>query len=181
MATFTRLLGTVLRSLASGLPTRRTAPGRTDDTARTASGSSRTAPAPTDANRTVEIDARTLGHQALSYAPHPDSRPDPGEVVWTWVPYEENDGRGKDRPVLVLARLSATTVLGVQLTSKSHEGDRGALELGPGPWDPSGRASWVRIDRLFRVHDAGMRREGAALDASSYALVASALQSRYRF
>ncbi|RFA12815.1 growth inhibitor PemK [Subtercola boreus] len=142
---------------------------------------SRPAPSSSDATRTVEIDSRTLGHQRLAYAPHPDARPDPGEVVWTWVPYEENDGRGKDRPVLVLARLSATTVLGIQLTSKAHPDDRGALELGPGPWDPSGRASWVRLDRLFRVTDAGMRREGAALDAPAYARVAKALQQRYRF
>ncbi|PPF86316.1 growth inhibitor PemK [Subtercola sp. Z020] len=139
-----------------------------------------TAP-PSDAVRTVEIDSRTLGRQRLSYAPHADDRPDPGEVVWSWVPYEENDGRGKDRPVLVLARLSNTTVLGIQLTSKAHPGDRGALELGPGAWDASGRASWARLDRLFRVTDAGMRREGAALDAKTYGIVAAALQNRYRW
>ncbi|GAB5080487.1 hypothetical protein ARTHROSP310_36360 [Arthrobacter sp. AD-310] len=28
----------------------------------------------------------------------PDGEPDPGEVVWTWVPYQEDHGRGKDRP-----------------------------------------------------------------------------------
>jgi hypothetical protein len=144
---------------------------------------STTAPTPgaNGIGRTAEVDPTRLRGVHLGYAPTPDGDPDPGEVVWTWVPYEENDGRGKDRPVLVLARLSATTVLGIQLTSKAHPDDRGALELGPGPWDPSGRASWVRLDRLFRVADAGMRREGAALDAKTYAVVAAALQDRYRF
>ncbi|WP_253258967.1 type II toxin-antitoxin system PemK/MazF family toxin [Subtercola boreus] len=201
MPSFTHFLGTVLRSIASGLapqkasprnPPRGTTPrgsnprGTTSrpTTSRTSTPrttTTRPAPPPSDATRTVEIDSRTLGHQKLAYAPHADARPDPGEVVWTWVPYEENDGRGKDRPMLVLARLSATTVLGIQLTSKAHPDDRGALELGPGPWDPAGRASWVRLDRLFRVTDAGMRREGAALDAPTYARVAKALQQRYRF
>ncbi|MDF2442828.1 MAG: hypothetical protein JWR01_1031 [Subtercola sp.] len=186
MPSFTHLLGTVLRSIASGLTSRkapsRTAPRSAGTRPATRVGDApRTSQGPSGASRTVEIDSRTLGHQKLAYAPHADARPDPGEVVWTWVPYEENDGRGKDRPVLVLARLSATTVLGIQLTSKAHPDDRGALELGPGPWDPSGRASWVRLDRLFRVTDSGMRREGAALDARNYARVAEALQRRYRF
>ncbi|HSO64208.1 MAG TPA: type II toxin-antitoxin system PemK/MazF family toxin, partial [Ornithinibacter sp.] len=30
------------------------------------------------------------------YAPRPDGEPDPGEVVWTWVPYEEDHAQGKD-------------------------------------------------------------------------------------
>ena len=29
----------------------------------------------------------------FSYTPDRDGEPDPGEVVWTWVPYEERDGR----------------------------------------------------------------------------------------
>lgn len=36
-----------------------------------------------------------------TYSPEMDGDADPGEVVWAWVPYEENDGRGKDRPVVV--------------------------------------------------------------------------------
>ena len=34
-----------------------------------------------------------------TYAPKPDGRPDPGEVVWAWVPYEDDSSQGKDRPV----------------------------------------------------------------------------------
>ncbi|HOA02746.1 MAG TPA: type II toxin-antitoxin system PemK/MazF family toxin, partial [Dermatophilaceae bacterium] len=36
----------------------------------------------------------------LRWAPRHDGRPDPGEVVWTWVPFEEDHTQGKDRPVL---------------------------------------------------------------------------------
>src|SRR5690606_28866634 len=37
----------------------------------------------------------------LVYAPELDGRADPGEIVWAWVPYEDDPRRGKDRPVLV--------------------------------------------------------------------------------
>ncbi len=40
----------------------------------------------------------------IAYAPKPDGRPDPGEVVWAWVPYEDDPNQGKDRPVLLVAR-----------------------------------------------------------------------------
>ena len=39
-----------------------------------------------------------------SYAPEPDGQPDPGEVVWGWVPFEDDPSQGKDRPVLLVGR-----------------------------------------------------------------------------
>ena len=114
----------------------------------------------------------------MSYSPSTDGDPDPGEIVWTWVPYEENDGRGKDRPVLVVAAEVGGTLLAVQLTSKSHQG-ADFVPVGAGAWDGEHRPSWVRIDRVLRVHDGGMRREAAALDRKHYDEVATALQVRY--
>ena len=37
----------------------------------------------------------------VHYAPDLDGDADPGEVVWAWVPYEEDPTQVKDRPVLV--------------------------------------------------------------------------------
>ncbi len=34
----------------------------------------------------------------ISYEPEADGLPDPGEVVWGWVPFEEDPSQGKDRP-----------------------------------------------------------------------------------
>ena len=56
---------------------------------------------------TTEVDLHRVGPMRMSYSPQTDGAPDPGEIVWTWVPFEENDGRGKDRPVLVVAVESA--------------------------------------------------------------------------
>jgi PemK-like, MazF-like toxin of type II toxin-antitoxin system len=104
------------------------------------------------------------------YAPHADGRPDPGEVVWAWVPYEDDPAQGKDRPVLVLA-VDSGVLLGLQLTSKDHDRDaaqeaaagRFWMDVGIGAWDPQRRPSAVRLNRLLRLDPALVRREGSAL------------------
>ncbi|MFE1645086.1 type II toxin-antitoxin system PemK/MazF family toxin [Microbacterium sp. P01] len=115
----------------------------------------------------------------ISYAPSRDGQPDAGEVIWTWVPYDENDGRGKDRPVLVIGRQSADRVYAVRLTSKPHEADRDFLSIGTGSWDSQGRPSWVDVEQVYSVHTGGMRREASALDLERFMRVADALHRRY--
>jgi hypothetical protein len=118
----------------------------------------------------------------MTYNPDTDGDPDPGEIVWTWVPFEENDGRGKDRPVLVVAAepdSQSGTVLAVQLTSKEHDGDAGFVPIGAGAWDGEHRPSWVNIDRIMRVFPGGMRREACALDGQNFRRVERALRRRY--
>lgn len=128
---------------------------------------------------TIEIEPPGATGLVITYAPERDGDPDAGEVVWTWVPYEERDGRGKDRPVLVIGRQSEHRVYAVRLTSKSHDGDRDFLLIGPGAWDSQGRPSWVDIEQIYSVHSDGMRREASELDLARFASVARALQQRY--
>lgn len=128
---------------------------------------------------TVEIDPRAVRGLRMGYAPNPDGRPDGGEIVWTWVPYAENDGRGKDRPVLIIGRHGADRAYAVKLTSRSHDGERDFLAIGPGAWDSQGRPSWVDIDQLYSVHPDGMRREAAALDRGRFDRVVASLRARY--
>jgi hypothetical protein len=115
---------------------------------------------------TAEVDPHRIGPVRMSYSPQTDGAPDPGEVVWTWVPFEENDGRGKDRPVLVVAAEPAGTYLAVQLTSKDHDGEGDFISVGAGGWDGGHRPSWVSLDRVIRVHEGGMRREGGHVDSA---------------
>jgi hypothetical protein len=111
----------------------------------------------------------------VEYAPRADGRPDPGEVVWAWVPFEENDGRGKDRPVLVVGR-SGTDLVGLMMTSKDHDRDpardpadgRVWVDVGTGAWDRQGRPSEVRVDRVLTVAPGDVRREGSALERSRF-------------
>lgn len=127
----------------------------------------------------MRIDPDRMKNLQVDYAPEKDGAPDAGEVIWTWVPYEENDGRGKDRPVLVIGRQSSSRVYAVRMTSRAHERDRDYLSIGSGGWDSQGRESWVDIEQLYSVHEDGMRREAAVLDRTRYDRVASALIARY--
>lgn len=128
---------------------------------------------------TLEVRPEEVGALRLAYAPGRDGAPDAGEIVWTWVPYAEGDGRGKDRPVLIIARHGASRAYAVKLTSRPRDGDREFLALGAGPWDAAGRSSWVDLDQLYSVHVDGVRREASALDRDRYARVAAALQRRH--
>ena len=104
------------------------------------------------------------------YAPEIDGQPDPGEVVWAWVPYEEDESQGKDRPVLLLAERHGQW-LGLMLTSQDHDRDaaeeashgRHWMDVGSGGWDRDGRPSEVRLDRLLVLPVDTIRREGSAL------------------
>lgn len=113
------------------------------------------------------------------YSPDPDGRPDPGEVVWTWVPFEEDHERGKDRPVLIVGR-DGRWLLALMLTSKDHDAQPARrhetwVDIGSGRWDEAHRASEVRVDRIIRIDPAKVRREGAVLDRQRFDEVVSSL------
>ena len=123
------------------------------------------------------------GQIRFDYAPRRDGRPDPGEIVWAWVPYDEGDGRGKDRPVLIVSR-DRGTFHGLMLTSKDHDRDvadearhgRFWMDIGTGSWDSRGRPSEVRLDRILRLAPDAVRRVGAALDRRLFLRVADEAQ-----
>lgn len=119
----------------------------------------------------------------ISYEPKPDGRPDPGEIVWTWVAYEDDPRRGKDRPVLVVGR-DGRRLYGLPLTSRDHDADPGHaertgrhyLDIGTGAWDGRRRPSEVRLDRLLEIDPRRVRREGAVLDEARFGAVVAALR-----
>lgn len=179
------LVEILLKAVGSGRASRTAdSPRRPDARLRTSQEQDRGADPDTEPGRrqgtaTVEIDPDRIRELRIDYAPERDGAPDAGEIVWTWVPYEENDGRGKDRPVLVIGRESADRVYAVRMTSKAHDGDRDFLSIGSGAWDSQGRESWVDVEQLYSVHERGARREAAALDRARYDRVALALTRRY--
>lgn len=130
----------------------------------------------------------------LSFAPHEDDRPDPGEVVWAWVPFEEDLSRGKDRPVLVIAEEDAAVggpdgagpvLVALMLTSRDRTApgqvatdEHGStwVDIGAGDWDRQGRPSEVRADRLLRLSPSTVRRGGGRLDRERFERVADAVR-----
>jgi hypothetical protein len=133
------------------------------------------------AGRPVTNNSVPTAHRArkLVYAPDLDGRADPGEVVWTWVVYEDDPSRGKDRPVLVVGR-DRRTLLGLMLSSQErHQNERDWVGIGSGPWDYESRPSWVRLDRVLDVPEEGIRREGAILERETFEIIAARLRRDY--
>lgn len=128
-----------------------------------------------------------FGVPVMTYSPAPDGQPDPGEIVWTWVPFEEDATRGKDRPVLIIG-VDGPWLLCVALTSKDHDVDaaqeaaagRDWVDIGAGSWDRRGRPSEVRINRILRIDPGTIRREGAVLERERFELVAVAIRQDAR-
>lgn len=112
---------------------------------------------------TRDIDSDRI---VVSYEPCLDGDPDPGEVVWTWVPYEDDPSQGKDRPVVIIGR-RGTRLLGVALTSKRKDNEE-QVPVGTGPWDRDGRPSYAKVERLLEVDPHQVRREGAILPRSAF-------------
>ena len=110
----------------------------------------------------------------IEYSPRLDGDPDPGEVVWTWVPWEEDPAQGKDRPVVIFGRRGPLLV-GVALTSKPHANEP-QISVGTGSWDREGRPSYAKLERILDIDPAQVRREGAVLDTARFAELVDALK-----
>ena len=129
--------------------------------------------------------ADALAH--ASYQPIMDGDADPGEVVWTWVPYQEDASVGKDRPAVVIGAQGEGVYL-LQLTSKNHTREaaqeaaagRYWFDIGTGAWDSKGRPSEVRLDRALWVKATDVRREGSILPEVTWRRIVDALEEHYR-
>ena len=129
--------------------------------------------------------ADALAH--ASYQPIMDGDADPGEVVWTWVPYQEDASVGKDRPAVVIGAKGEGVYI-LQLTSKDHTREaaqeaaagRYWFDIGTGAWDSKGRPSEVRLDRALWVKATDVRREGSILPEVTWRRIVDALEDHYR-
>ena len=132
------------------------------------------APAPTVASDSSDYPGDYRDMINFEYSPSLDGDADPGEIVWTWVPFEEDHSQGKDRPVLLVGR-DGEYLLALMMTSKDHNNrehaDPNYLDIGSGPWDPQGRASEVKLNRVIRVRPDAMRREGAIMPEDTFRLI----------
>ena len=161
--------GSIVRAVASAVrsPTRRTPPPTRQE---------RSAP------RRRRYPGDFTGSFTPRYAAKLDGRADPGEILWTWVPYEDDQTQGKDRPVLAVGQ-SRGWLLCLMLSSKDHDRDaadearwgRRWMDVGSGAWDAKRRPSEVRLDRIIRIHPDNVRREGAVLDRKTFDKVIGSL------
>ena len=102
------------------------------------------------------------------YRPRLNGTADPGEIVWTWVAYEDAPHLGKDRPVVVIGLANRGRLAVLMLSTRDHSGDSRWLPIGSGDWDQQHRLSWVRGDRTLAVAPEAIRREGSILPRPAY-------------
>ncbi len=131
-------------------------------------------PKPTDEAPSTDI--ADLNGITFTYAPEPGREPDPGEVVWTWVPYEDDPSQGKDRPVALFGRRRGDLV-GVALTTKEDHPHQ--VLVGTGAWDREGRPSYAKLERILDVDADRVRRVGGVLDKKRFDDLVFALRRFY--
>ncbi|MGW1466937.1 type II toxin-antitoxin system PemK/MazF family toxin [Streptomyces sp. NPDC002308] len=96
--------------------------------------------------------------------------PQPGEIWWAEVPYEDGPG-SKDRPCLVLSVRGGRAVV-AKITSKHHEERPGVIALPDGTvGDARGRRSFLETDELREVAVDGFRRRVGRVDADVWGRV----------
>ena len=103
----------------------------------------------------------------ISYTPDLDGAPDPGEVVWAWVSYEEDPSQGKDRPVVIIGERDRRFAA-VALTSRDRSDEFECVAVGSGLWDSQRRPSFAKLDRILWFDGPSIRREGAILDRQAF-------------
>lgn len=113
----------------------------------------------------------------IEYSPRRDGDPDPGEVVWGWVPFEEDPDQGKDRPVVIIGRRGPNLV-GVPLTTRRNSREA-QLNMGTGGWDPKRRTSYARVWRMCDIDPERCRREGSVLDVQRFEALVRAVDEYY--
>jgi hypothetical protein len=92
-----------------------------------------------------------------------EARPEPAEIWWASVPYEDGPG-AKDRPCLVLA-VRGQQVTVAKITSKYRDERYGVIPLPPGSvGDARGRASFLETGELRRVPVGDFRRRVGVAD-----------------
>ncbi|MFE3642786.1 type II toxin-antitoxin system PemK/MazF family toxin [Streptomyces sp. NPDC059169] len=93
----------------------------------------------------------------------PGLRPQPGEIWWADVPYEDGPG-SKDRPCLVLA-VHGRAARVAKITSRYHDERPGVIPLPPGAvGDTQGRPSFLETDELREVRMGDFRRRVGVVD-----------------
>lgn len=122
--------------------------------------------------------------RGIFYAPDMDGQVDPGEVVWFWAPACASATRTANTPeterALVVIGRHHDEILGL-LTSadNTHSGDVHWLDIGAGPWEESGKQAWVRLDRLIRIPEHAIRRQGAVIPQGRFERIAIRLRKDY--
>ncbi|AIK85769.1 hypothetical protein CGLAR1_11065 [Corynebacterium glutamicum] len=117
----------------------------------------------------------------IFYAPDMDGQTDPGEVVWIWAPADGPQQPPRKRAIVVVGR-NRNAILGLLIScNPEHRTDEDWIDIGSGSWDPRGRQSWVRLDRVLEVPELGIRRQGTVVPPGRFERIANRLRNDFNW
>ncbi|ANE04572.1 type II toxin-antitoxin system PemK/MazF family toxin [Corynebacterium crudilactis] len=115
----------------------------------------------------------------IFYAPDMDGQADPGEVVWIWAPADGPQQPPRERAIVVVGR-NRNAILGLLIScNPAHRTDDDWIDIGSGSWDPRGRQSWVRLDRILEVSELGITRQGTVIPQGRFERIANRLRNDF--
>ena len=102
---------------------------------------------------------------------------DPNDETTTTT--DDTTPKFTERALVVIGR-TGDHVLGL-ITSPNpeHADDEKWLDIGSGPWDEQGRRSWLRLDKVIKVAETAIRRQGAVIPLGRFNRIASRLRNEY--
>lgn len=115
--------------------------------------------------------------RSIYYAPDMDGQADPGEVVWMNVP--DATGTFQERAFVVVGRTKHDILALLISPNAEHAQEKTWLEIGAGAWEDSGRASWVRLDKIVSLPEDAIRRQGAVMPRQRYDRIAHRLRNDF--
>lgn len=129
------------------------------------------------ADETIKTPSQELA-RPIFYAPDMDGQADPGEIVWADIHTHHGETLDK-RAVLIIGRKDHTLLAMLISSNDEHANQKNWLEVGSGPWDPAGRESWIRVDKILQIPESLIQRRGAAMPERRYERIANYLRSTY--
>ena len=132
-----------------------------------------------DTSKDETVKAQTQDHaMAVIYAPDMDGQADPGEVVWVHIRTQKG-GELELRSLLIIGR-KKHTLLGLLISSNEHNSHSPTwIAIGSGPWDPEGKESYVRLDKVLEIPESEIQRRGVSMPERRYDRIAARLRTDY--
>lgn len=118
--------------------------------------------------------------RAIIYSHDIDGHAEAGEIVWLWVPVDGPSKPPAERAMLVIGQTRFQELLGLLISAEGDHGeDHNWLSIGPGQWNETGEQGWVRLDKVIKVPEHDVRRQGILLPERRFDRIARAMGKRF--
>lgn len=126
-----------------------------------------------------EIVEATACARNLFYAPNMDGQVDPGEVVFFLAQGDNASDQPQERALIVVGRIGDQITGLLTSPNPNNQWKKTWIDIGAGPWDTQGRQAWARVDKVIRISESDIRRQGAVIPPARFERIAMRLRDEY--